>query len=155
EGIRQATQRLAQGLREAGISLAVFPCAEVMVQPDTESAWLQGSLLSIADRRRYLLMEMPHGLFVDLHGIVRRLREQDVRIVLAHPERQPELLHEPGRIEQLIGAGCLVQVSSGSVTDPPDRQSWRALKDWFKRGIVHVLGSDGHSPRRRPPLMAA
>ena len=25
----------------------------------------------------------------------------------------------------------------------------------FRRGLVHVLGSDGHSPRRRPPRMAA
>ena len=26
--------------------------------------------------------------------------------------------------------------------------------DWFRRGLVHLLGSDGHSPRRRPPRMA-
>ena len=30
-----------------------------------------------------------------------------------------------------------------------------ALRSWFKRDIVHLLASDGHSPRRRPPLMAA
>jgi protein-tyrosine phosphatase len=152
--IREQTRRLAKALLEADVPLAVFPCAEVMVHPDIEVSWRRGELLSVADRSPYLLVELPHGLFVDLHGIVTDLRNAGVRPILAHPERQPELLHDPGRIEGLIASGCLVQVSSGSVTDPPTRQDARALRDWFRRGVVHVMGSDGHSPRRRRPRMA-
>jgi protein-tyrosine phosphatase len=51
--------------------------------------------------------------------------------------------------------GCLVQVSSGSVTEPPKWLNSGRLKDWFRRGLVHLLGSDGHTPRSRKPLMAA
>src|SRR5205085_10450418 len=64
------------------------------------------------------------------------------------------LLHEQGLIEDFINAGCLVQVSTHSITSPSSREDERALKTWFQRGIVHVLGSDGHSARRRPPKMA-
>jgi protein-tyrosine phosphatase len=152
--IRAGTQRLAGMLRDSGVGLAVFPCAEVMVHPEMESSWREGQLLSVADRKEYLLLEMPHGLFVDLREFVRDFRKLGIRPILAHPERQPELLHEPGWIEDLIRAGCLVQVSSGSVTDPRNREDAKALKDWFKRGIVHLMGSDGHSPRRRRPCMA-
>ncbi len=155
ERIRAGWRRLVLLLQEAGLPLVVFPCAEVMVHPDVESSWARGDLLSVADRRRYLLIEMPHGTCVELGEIVRHLVGQGVRPILAHPERQEEVLHEPGRIERLIEAGCLVQVSSGSVTDPRSRTKARALKDWFQRGIVHCLGSDGHSPNRRPPHMAA
>ena len=35
------------------------------------------------------------------------------------------------------------------------KQAERSLKSWFKRGIPHLLGSDGHSPNRRAPRMAA
>jgi len=153
--IRTGTQRLARMLREVDIALTVFPCAEVMVHPEMESSWRHGELLSVADRGKYLLLEMPHQLFVDLRTLIRDFRELGIHPILAHPERQPELLHEPGWIEQLIRAGCLVQVSSGSVTDPPSREDARALKDWFRRGIVHFMGSDGHSPRRRRPQMAS
>src|SRR5829696_7672352 len=45
--IRQATQHLARQLRENGPPLTVFPCAEVMVRPDLESAWGSGQLLSV------------------------------------------------------------------------------------------------------------
>ena len=40
------------------------------------------------------------------------MRKEGLRIILAHPERHEELLHEPGTIEELIAAGCLVQVSA-------------------------------------------
>jgi len=152
--IRQAARNLAQHLREADLPLTVFPCAEVMVHPDLEIAWNKGDLLSIADRRQFVLLEMPHQLFVDLRNTVVGLRQDGVRPLLAHPERQPEFLHEPGEIEELIEAGCLVQVSASSVTDPASPRDGRALKSWFQRGVVHCLGSDGHSPRRRPPRMA-
>lgn len=152
--IREATRRLAQMLREADVAMRVFPCAEVMVQPQLESLWQRGDFLSVADRQQYLLVEMPHGLFVDLRESVRRLWAAGVRMIVAHPESRPELLHEPGAIEDLIEAGCLVQVSAHNIVEPASRRDERALRSWFRRGIVHVLGSDGHSVKRRPPKMA-
>jgi protein-tyrosine phosphatase len=154
ERIRQASHQLAHTLREHNLPLSVFPCAEVMVQPDIDAAWRQQQLLSVADRGQYLLIEMPHSLFVDLREIVDRLQQAEIRPILAHPERSPELLHDDDAIEELMRLGCLVQVSAKSVTQPASRRDERALKLWFKRGIVHFLGSDGHSPRRRLPKLA-
>ena len=154
EGIRRATEELSTALKEEGIAITVLPCAEVTAQPETGAAWRNGSLLSMANRGEYLLLEMPHRLFVDLRPTVANLRRAGVRPILAHPEREATLLHEAGLIEELIAAGCLVQVSSASITDPASREDERALKDWCRRGVVHLLGSDGHSPRRRPPRMA-
>jgi protein-tyrosine phosphatase len=135
--------------------LTVVPCAEVMVWPDLETAWSEGRLLSVGDAGKYLLIELPHGLFVDLTGLTHRLMDAGVRPILAHPERQHEFLDDGRLIEALVEMGCLVQVSSGSVTEPPKGFNSDRLKDWFRRGLVHLLGSDGHSPRRRRPLMAA
>ncbi len=151
--IRAAVSRLSTALNQVGVELAVFPCAEVTASPDMVALWDAGQLLSVADRGGYLLVEMPHGLFVDLAPAARALRQRGVRIILAHPERQPELLHEPGAIEALIREGCLVQVSAASVTDPATPADGRALRSWVRRGCVHLIGSDGHSPRKRRPLM--
>ena len=155
ERIRTATRRLAEQLRLRGSELTVVPCAEVMVWPDLEPAWTEGRLLSVGDTGKYLLIELPHGLFVDLTGLTHRLMDAGVRPILAHPERQPEYLDDVSLIEALVEMGCLVQVSSGSVTEPPRSLDVGRLKKWFRRGLVHLLGSDGHSPRRRRPLMAA
>jgi protein-tyrosine phosphatase len=153
DAIRTATRELAGRLREATVPLTVFPCAEVMVQPALERSWQEGTILSVADQGQYLLIEMPDGVFVELGDVVARLRGAGVRPILAHPERHPEMLHDAGRIEELIRAGCLVQVSARSITHPANRRDERALRDWFQRGVVHLLGSDGHSCRRRPPTL--
>jgi protein-tyrosine phosphatase len=154
ERLRAAADQLAARLREAELPLMVFRCAEVMAHPEMEERWHKGELLSVADRGQYLLIEMPHNLVVDLRHTARNLNAAGVRPILAHPERCEELLHDAGRIEELIELGCLVQVSSKSITAPANSRDERAVKDWLKRGVVHVLGSDGHSPRRRPPVMA-
>jgi protein-tyrosine phosphatase len=154
ERIREATRALQERLRQAAIPVDVFACAEVMARPGMDVAWGAGELLSVGDRRQYLLVEMPHGLFVDLRPAARRLRAMGVRLILAHPERHPEFLHEAGVLEEMIALGCLVQVSSGSITDPASPADARAVRDWFRRGCVHLMGSDGHSPRRRPPRLA-
>jgi protein-tyrosine phosphatase len=152
--IRQASRRLNDALQSAGVPLTVFPGAEVTLQPETENAWRAGNLLSVADRGQYLLFEMPGSVFVDPVEMVGDFRRMGVRLILAHAERYPELLEDVERVEQLIRAGCLIQVSTGSVTAPWSRSDERALKSWFKRGMVHVMGSDGHSVGRRPPKMA-
>jgi len=155
ERIRRATRRLQLQLAEAQIELSVFPCGEVMVHPELEESCAVGRLLTIADAGRYLLVEMPHHLYVNLGGMVESLCATGVRPILAHPERCPDLLHGSGEIEGLIEAGCLVQVSTHSITEPGSRRDERALRSWFERDIPHVLGSDGHSPRRRPPRIRA
>jgi protein-tyrosine phosphatase len=155
ERVRKGARLLADRLRQAGVPLTVFPCAEVMVRPEIEADWHAGRLLSVADRGQYLLVEMPHGPVVDLRSTVRRLMSAGVRPILAHPERHAEFIEDARAVEELVREGCLVQVSTKSITDPPSREAGRELKSWFRRGMVHVLGTDAHSPRRRAPFMAA
>lgn len=153
--IRGSLDLLRARLSDECIDLEVHPAGEIMACPDLVSRWQRGDLVSLADQKRHLLVEMPHRLFVDLRPIAEELAAQGMSIVLAHPERTEEFLFDHGRIEGLIERGCLVQVNAGSVTDPPNGRFQKALREWFRRGVVHVLGSDGHSPNRRPPRLAA
>ncbi len=152
--IHQATKILQEDIHQAEIPLTAVVCSEVMVHPETRSFWANQELLTVGDHRVYILIEMPHGLFVDLLPLAEFFRQEGIRPIIAHAERCPELLEQPDLVEDLIRAGCLVQVSSGSVTGFTRKDRVRALRDWFVRGIAHVMGSDGHSPRRRKPRMA-
>jgi protein-tyrosine phosphatase len=154
ERIRQAAAHLGQQLRQAGVPLTVFPSAEVRIHPGIEESWRRGELVGVGDRRHYLLAELPRDHYVDLRAILPPLRQLGVRPILAHVEKYEELLYDPGRIEALIEAGCLVQVSSASVTEPTSPREEKTLRTWLRRGIVHCLGSDGHSVAERPPRMA-
>jgi protein-tyrosine phosphatase len=153
DAIRSATALLSKLLHEKELPLTVHPCAEIMVNADLPSRWQSGQLLSIADHGRYVLIELPHGLFLDLRDLVRHLCRLNVRPILAHPERQGEILHSSRIVEELIACGCLIQVSSSSLVGGLSREGTRALKEWVRRGMVHLLGSDGHSVGNRAPRM--
>jgi protein-tyrosine phosphatase len=151
--IREATSELKGRLENAAIPLSVFANAEVMAAPETLRDWHGGRLLSIADRRQFMLVEMPRGMFVDLTPMAQDLQRDGIRLLLAHPEQQEEFLESPELLEELVRLGCLVQMSTGNVTKAAGTRAEKTLKDWFRRGLVHVMGSDGHSPRRRQPRM--
>ncbi len=152
--IRGAAGRLASCLTEAQLPMTIRPSAEIAIRPNLEEAWAAGQLLGVADRKAYVMLELPAGSFVDLRDTVRRFARLGSRPILAHPERHAELLHDDGAVEDLVRLGCLMQVSSESVTNPACREDGRHLKRWIQRGIIHLIGSDGHSPRSRPPRMA-
>lgn len=152
--IREAFGRLEADLRAADLPYNVVVCSEVMVSPDMLDAYDRGELLTVGGHGKYILLEMPHGLCVELGWIVERFVAKGVRPILAHAERSPELLEDTEAVEKLIRQGCIIQVSTRSITHPSSSSEARTLKDWFRRGVAHVLGSDGHSLRRRPPDMA-
>src|SRR5207302_3922802 len=117
--LREAFKRLRADLAKAELDdFTVYPCAEVMVRPDLADVWERHEFLTVSDGGLYVLLEMPHGLCVELAWLVERLVTKGVRPILAHPERSPELLHDPAAAEQLIRAGCLIQISSLGVTRP-------------------------------------
>ncbi|MGD0900438.1 MAG: CpsB/CapC family capsule biosynthesis tyrosine phosphatase [Thermoguttaceae bacterium] len=155
ERILAGTGQLAARLREIRLPLSVYPSAEATIRPDMDMAWQRGELLGVAGRGNYVLIEMPMDVFVDARDAITRLRACGVRPILAHPERCPELLHDPGAIETLIDVGALVQATSRGIAEPPDARSAAAIRRWVQRGVVHLVGSDGHSADHRPPEMAA
>ena len=155
ESILAATEQLAASLRKIKLALSVYPSAEIAIRPNLDMAWQRGELLGMAGRAKYVLIEIPMEGFVDVHDTISRLRARGVRSILAHPERYDELLYEPGAIETLIDLGALVQVTASSVSQPPDARSAAAIRHWVQRGVVHLVGSDGHSADQRPPEMAS
>ncbi len=71
--LRTAAGELAERLRAADIPLETKPSAEVMVSTETLDQLQRKDLLTIGDTGRYILIEMPHGLCVELKWLVEEL----------------------------------------------------------------------------------
>jgi protein-tyrosine phosphatase len=153
--LRAVARELAATLADRKIPLTVYPTGEVMLSPTIVEDWRAGRLLSVGDRRQWLLIEMPHGRFVDFLPVVEALRPLGVRAIVAHAERYPELLHDSGLTARWIDAGCLIQVTARAIAEPWDQDMERNLRNWIVGGYVHLIGSDGHGLDRRRPELAA
>jgi protein-tyrosine phosphatase len=148
--LRQATELFQENVRRNGLDLTVHPSSEVCHQHDLIENWDAGNLLSVGDRKQYLLLEFLNDQAVDLIRLLEALKSRKLRLILAHAERVELWREKPDILIELIRLGCLVQVTAQSMLNPLYA---RLLKDWAKRGMIHLLGSDGHSPQRRPPVL--
>jgi protein-tyrosine phosphatase len=155
ERLRAAVADLAATLKTQNLPLTVYPAGEVMLAANLAERVAAGGCLSVADHRQFLLVEQPHGLFLDLLSLAAAVRPTGMRLIVAHAERYPELLHDHGLTARLIDAGCLIQVTARQLAEPPSAADGRAMKEWVTRGFVHLLGSDGHGLDRRQPRLKA
>jgi protein-tyrosine phosphatase len=152
--LRAAAAALAAQLAAHDLPLSVHPTGEVMLAPTTLDDWRAGKLLSVGDHRRWLLVEMPHTGCVDVLPLAEALRADGVRLVIAHPERYPELLDDLDLSAKWVAAGCLFQVTARALAEPWEPGLEAALKRWATGGFIHLLGSDGHGLDRRRPELA-
>jgi protein-tyrosine phosphatase len=101
---------------------------------------------------RWLLLECPLSPGApSMEPAVASLRGRGFQVLLAHPERSPSFLRGPEPLERLVGFGALAQVTSGSFAGEFGDTVRRGAFAMLERGLVHVLSSDGHGPRHRPP----
>jgi protein-tyrosine phosphatase len=150
EKITAATTRLVAMLAEKKIPLNVCPSGEVVLSDDLVTRWTNNELQSIGGTKKYLLVEMPHRVFLDPRPAATALRKLGVRMIVAHAERYEQMLLDPGFTEQCISAGCLIQVTTDAFLMANDREA-AALREWGTRGMIHLLGSDGHRIDFRRP----
>jgi protein-tyrosine phosphatase len=133
--------------REAAIPVEVLPGGEL----DLEFA----ARLDDADLRRFglggtpslLLLEFPYlGWPLQLADLVFDLQLRGFRIVLAHPERNVDVQHEPERLRPLVDSGVVVQLTAASLDGRLGGAPRTAAKRLLDSRLAHLLASDAHAP---------
>lgn len=156
DAIRSAVESFRNALARERIPLQVFPGADVRIEPHLAERIVSGEVLSVADGRKYVLLELPHEVYVPLDGVLDALAAQGVRGILTHPERNQGLLAHPQLVHELVDRGCLMQVTAGSLLGNFGSRSLALAVMMVKNRLVHFVSSDGHNTRsRRPELREA
>jgi protein-tyrosine phosphatase len=99
---------------------------------------------------RYLLVETPYlGWPLDFAERLFRLQVQGFGAVLAHPERNPDVMERPDLLEPIVAGGALVQVTAASVDGRLGKHSRACARTLIDRGLAHMIASDAHAPEIR------
>jgi protein-tyrosine phosphatase len=153
DDIRTRTTQLQDVLDQHQIPLQVLPGGDVRIEDGMLEGLVSGDVMSLGDRRKHVLLELPHELYFPLAGVLAALQRQGMAGILSHPERNRGLLREPDLLLGLVEGGCLMQVTAGSLmgTFGPNPQ---ALAEWMLgEGLVHFVATDAHGTKSRRPLM--
>jgi protein-tyrosine phosphatase len=151
EDLARARAELAGELEAAGVELELLSGGEVAPErlPDLTDEQLHALTLGPGG---CILLECPFapvGSAMEL--MVADLQRRGFAVLLAHPERSSTFQREPQRLERLVEMGATAQVTSGSLAGGFGETAKRAALRMLEAGHVHVISSDSHDPRHRPP----
>lgn len=154
ETVLQAVDGLRRALQEHAIPLTILPGAEYRLEPDLPRRLARGELLTLNDKGRYLLVELPATLAFDFTvQVFYELQLGGVIPVIAHPERNAAFAATPSLLYNLIARGALAQITAGSLTGHFGPAARAAARAFLKNGCAHFIATDAHSDKDRAPLL--
>ncbi|MCB0274553.1 MAG: hypothetical protein KDI06_07050 [Calditrichaeota bacterium] len=105
---------------------------------------------TLCNQGKYVLMEFP--LYLMPSGVEEtlfKLTMDNLRPIIAHPERYSALHDKQEKILQFIRYGGLLQVNTGSILGDFGKTVKRIAMWLIENRYVHFLGSDAHKPEGR------
>ncbi len=155
--IQQACENLQQALDQHEIALRLGFAGEVrltdriMDQVANEDIPFYGEV----DGFKVMLLEFPHShLIPGSDKLTQWLLDQGIRPLIAHPERNTQIMKDASQLQPFIDAGCWLQLTAGSVIGHFGEKSRLIAHQLLRGDKVTVLASDGHNATARPPVMS-
>lgn len=152
--VRDAVTEMNQRLQAEGIPLLVAPGADVRIEFDLVARLCRGEVLPLGLSGRYVLLELPHEMYMPLDRILSELTAAGYVGILSHPERNQGILAAPEVLPPLVSRGCLMQVTADSLTGGFGCRIQRFSEQLIERGLVHFVASDAHGTKLRRPVLS-
>lgn len=155
EQVAVAVERINDALAKRGVGLTLEAGAEVMMSPRLLDLAREGLLPTLGRGGRYVLLEMPPQAAIrGLDELVFQLGLLGLAPIIAHPERTWSGRDNWNWLEDLVRQGCLVQITAMSLTGAFGSQPKRTAERLARLGLCHLVASDAHSARHRPPVLS-
>ncbi len=162
-GKEQFSERLFRGdcgIREIAAfdtsRLASHLGAEVRIHPDVFDLLAIDELpvLGGLGKDRVVLLEFPDGQIPPgAETACRLFADRGIRWLIAHPERNKDVMRDPLRLKPFLDAGCLTQVTAASVVGRFGPQAAACAHYLLANNMVSVVATDSHNLQFRPPML--
>jgi len=153
--IREDVSALNQELKSNDVPLTVMPGADVRVDERICQLLEADKILTLADGGKYILLELPHDVFIDIESLLVELASLGIQAIISHPERHPILVKQPGILLKWLEYSAHLQVTSGSLLGQFGQTAQRAAWYFLSSGWVSFVATDSHDLETRRPCMKA
>lgn len=152
--VMEAVMNFQNRLEREGIPLRVIPGMEVHLTLDVPQRLAGGSALTVGDLGKHVLLELPLSTVPGYtEQVIFEIMLKGIVPIIAHPERNKGIAGNPQLLHRLLEKGCLVQVTSGSLTGEFGQRIQKLTKEFLQLGWVDFIATDAHHPVKRAPLM--
>ena len=152
--IRPVYQTFKQALLDKEIDLIIGMAAEVRLDPEIFTLFEEERLPFLGEfqGQKVLLLEFPHDQIPPgSDKMIKWLFDQNIIPMIAHPERNKDILRKLSKLKLFVDAGCLLQVTASALTGNFGPHSQDCAKSILKKGWVTILASEAHNLHKRLP----
>lgn len=152
EDIDKQFQLLKSEISEKGLNIKIHLGNEVYLNEESIKGFEDGRARNLSNSS-YVLMELPFNHFYPFHeNLLYQLQLNGHYIILAHVERYRIFKSNPKKLEELIEKGYYGQLTSSFISNS---KTTKIALEWIKSGYIHLVASDAHNNKKRPPQMKA
>lgn len=145
--LRVLYDQVVSEMQKQGITVELVLGSEIMLTP-LALEWLKDHKAQTINNTSWVLVEIPWNnnlLFdIDEDKALAMVKEMGYRILIAHPERYPQVQNDYAKLAQWKSLGYAFQINRTSLLDVSreiiHKLAWRMMED----GYCDVIGTDAH-----------
>ncbi|MGL1958251.1 MAG: hypothetical protein OCD00_13140 [Colwellia sp.] len=155
--IEQVFNRVVEEVKTRGLVINLAYAAEVRICPEIMFFKQQNTLPYIGQWQDYnvVLLELPHShVPAGTDQLITWLFKNQVIPMIAHPERNRDILAQYSKFAQLQKLGCLFQLTASSLIGDFGEGAKNLAEKMLIENTITVIATDSHNMKRRPPNLS-
>lgn len=153
--IRDSVDGLNEELRKNNIAITVLPGGDVRIDERICELLRDDKILTLADGGKYILLELPHGIFFDIEPLLEQLDSQGLAAIISHPERHHILAQNPTILSKWLNHSAHLQITAASLLGDFGATAKKTAWHLLSAGMVDFVATDAHDLQRRKPCLKA
>lgn len=137
------------------MDLKIIPGADIHLSFFLRQNFSWEDLIFINENHKYFLLELPDYFLIEpVKKFIASFREKGIIPIISHPERNFLLQKNSQILADLIRVGALSQITAMSITGFFGQKAKEAAFFFLHQNLAHLLASDAHSSKSRPPILS-
>ena len=153
--VRKAVCSLNEALTNSRVPLKVVPGGEVRVDERICELLEAGEILTLADGGRYILLELPYQVFIDIEPLLTELASMGIQSVISHAEKIAALATQHQVLLRWLEHSAHLQITASSLVGDFGPEVQRAAWGFLTSGWATLVATDSHDTNGRRPRMRA
>ena len=148
--ILQKVHQLNEVLKEQDISIKILPGQEIRLYGEFLQDYDSGTILTKNETGKYVLVEFPSNHVPRYaEALLYDIQLKGLIPIIAHPERNAEIIERPNLLYDLVNKGALSQVTAASLTGGFGKKIKKFSMQLIEHNLTHMIASDAHNTTSR------
>lgn len=149
-----AVDRLRDRIREEGLDIKLYTGNELYYRSGLAEELAEHRAATLANSQYVLVEFEPSADYDYIRNGIYALLMAGYYPIAAHVERYKNVCCDMGRVSELVGLGCFMQMNAGSIMGDCGFGIRRLARKMLKRRLIHFVATDAHDLDRRKPCLS-